>query len=353
MLLPQTLTATLIVMILGLLCLGSWAVTLKLSGNWRFELYYFDFALGVLVAALVLAFTTGSIGYDGFQFTDDLMHAGKRQWFYAFVAGVIFNFANMFLTGALSISGLATAFPIGIGFAVVVGTVVSLLLGHPGNPALMLGGSAVMLGALVAGGMAYSGLSVMRHEQQARAGKAKNLMRPSSVKGIVLALAGGLLMGSFSPLVQNAMEGELGLGPYSVSALFAIGVFCSTLVFSIFFINLPVEGEPADLTDYFRARPKWHLLGFLGGALFGGGSTALLAGSVAPATPQQANLGAAANYLFTHGFPLVAALWGVVYFKEFSGSDVKVKSLAAMTIVLYAAGIVLIALAALYVHAVA
>ncbi len=353
MLLPQSLMATLIVMIFGMLCLGTWAITYKLSGNWRFELYYFDFVFGVLVVALLLAFTLGSIGYDGFQFTDDLLHAGKRQWFYAFVAGIIFNLGNMFLMGSLSVSGMSVAFPLAIGGSVVVGTLLNLLLRRGDNPLMMLGGSLLVTAAIVVGGIAYTMLRVQQHEELARSGKAKSLRRPSSAKGILLALIAGLVLGSFAPLIRNAMEGDLGLGPYAVGALFALGMFFSTFAYNIFFVNLPVEGEPADIGEYFKAHPKTHLLGLVGGALWALGATAVLVGPMAPGAPQMANLGAPPNYLLAQAFPLIAALWGLLYFKEFRGSTGKTMLMTALMLVFYLGGILLIAIAPLYVRSVA
>src|SRR5947207_13446349 len=125
MILPQTYAATMFLMVLSMLCLGVWVSTLRLAGKLRFELFYFDFAVGVLIAAGIYAFTVGNLGYDGFNFIDDLQHAGKRQWLFGFLAGVIFNFANMLLMGAVSLAGMAVAFPMAVAMAVLMGTVMS------------------------------------------------------------------------------------------------------------------------------------------------------------------------------------------------------------------------------------
>lgn len=346
MILPQTYVVTLAVMIFGMLCLGSWANTLKLGGNWRFELYYFDFAFGVLVVSLLLAFTVGSAGYDGFSFLDDLMHAGKRQWFYAFVAGVIFNFANILLTAAVSVAGMSVAFPMGIGSALVVGSLLSLLVRRSGNPMSMLAGCLTIMVAVVAAGLAYSALGVIRHEALAKAGKARSTRQPSAIKGIMLSLVSGLLMGSFAPLTQNAMEGELGLGPYSVAAVFAAGIFVSTFVFGIFFVNLAVEGEPVEILDYFKARPTKHLLGLSGGVLWAIGATAVL---VAGAVPVEAHLGASLTYQLGQAFAVIAALWGLLAWKEFRGADIKISFMLLVMLVLFIGGLTLISMAQVYV----
>src|ERR1035438_129719 len=142
MILPQSYQAVLFLTVLSLLCLGSWASAFKFAGKWRFELFYLDFAIGLLLAAVIFAFTLGNIGYDGFNFLDDLQQAGKRQWMWVFVAGLIFNFGNMLLMAAVSVCGLAVAFPMGMGVALLLGTVLGLasrpagdfLLLRPGRP---------------------------------------------------------------------------------------------------------------------------------------------------------------------------------------------------------------------------
>src|SRR5271157_206214 len=155
MILPQTHAAVLFLMILSLFCWGSWANTYKLAGKWRYELYYFDFALGMVIAAFLYAFTVGNLGYDGFSFVDDLMHAGKRQWLYGFMGGVIFNLGNMILMSAVSVAGMAVAFPVGRGGATIVGTAVGYAGGRAGSPALLLAGCALIAGAIVASAFSY------------------------------------------------------------------------------------------------------------------------------------------------------------------------------------------------------
>src|SRR3954454_16741349 len=113
-------------MVLSLLCLGSWASLFKLAGKWRFELFYLDFAVGLMLAAVVYGLTFGNLGYDGFNFLDDLQHAGKRQWMFVFIGGLIFNLGNMLLMAAISVSCLAVAFPMGMGVALLLGTAVGL-----------------------------------------------------------------------------------------------------------------------------------------------------------------------------------------------------------------------------------
>jgi glucose uptake protein len=348
MILPQTHFAVLFLMILSLLCWGSWANTYKLAGKWRYELFYFDFAAGVVIIAFIYAFTVGNLGYDGFSFVDDLMHAGKRQWLYGFMGGVIFNLGNMILMAAVSVAGMAVAFLVGIGVATIVATTLAYAARSTGNPALLFLGCVLIAASIVATALAHRFHAILMHEELARAGKAASTRRPSSMKGIVLALVSGLLMGAFFPLVDKARAGDLGLGPYAIAVVFGMGVFISTFVFNVFLMNLPVEGEPLDILDVLKSSARQHLLGLAGGVLWCTGMvTGLAAGSAAP----EVRVGPLAGYLLAQGFPLVAALWGILLWKELKGADLRVKTLAVLMFLFFAGGLLVIAQASLHVRA--
>jgi glucose uptake protein len=345
MILPQSYFPALIVMIISMVCWGSWANTYKLAGKWRFELYYFDYALGLLLMALLLAFTLGSLGFDGFTFTDDLMHAGKRQWLFAFLGGVVFNLANMLLMAAIAVAGMAVAFPVGIGVALLVGVVLNYMIKPAGNPTLLFSGCALVLGAIIVDAVAYRMLNLLRYDELARAGKTPSLRRAVSLKGVMISLVCGLLMGSFFPLVTKAQESDIGLGPYAVAVVFAAGVFLSTFVFNLFFMNLPVEGEPVEIRDYFIGRPTQHLLGLLGGAIWCGGGVAAF---VAASAPPQVGIGPAVSYAMGQGSTLISALWGLLVWKEFKGANLQIKLLLTIMLVLFGCGLALISIAPLY-----
>lgn len=346
MILPQTSAFVLALMILSLLCLGSWASLFKLAGKWRFELFYFDFAIGLIVAALIYAFTVGNIGYDGFNFLDDLQHAGKRQWLFGFLAGVIFNFANMLLLAAVSVAGMAVAFPMSMAIAVLVGTAMGSVAHAAGNPLLVTLGCLLLLMSVVINATSYRMMSHATHEVLARAGTAKSTRRPSSIKGIVLAVAGGALMGSFNPLLDKARAGEVGMGPYALATMFALGVFFTTPIFNIFFMNLPVEGDPVDFGTYFMGRAKHHLLGIIAGGIW---LTGILAALVAGSVPDQIQGNPVLHFMLAQSWPIVATLWGALAFAEFRGSDIRVKILTTLMIVLFVCGLGMIALGPIYV----
>jgi glucose uptake protein len=340
MILPQTYAVAIILMVLSMICWGSWASTYK-AARWRFELYYFDFSFGFLLAAAILAFTVGSMGFDGFTFLDDLLHAGKREWFYAFLAGVIFNLANMFLLAAISVAGMAVAYPISAGLALIIGVVVSRFSKIPGNPLLTFAGCGLVLAAVLLAGAAYRFINEIRHEASARAGKAKSTRRPVAVKGIVISVISGLLMALSYPLLAFSKEGELGLGPYSVCAIFAGGVFASTFVFNLFFMNLPLEGEPADFMEYFKAAPKAHGLALLGGVLWALGAVAAFTAAGA----ENIRLSASLSYGLGQGSAVVAMLWGAWVWREFRDGDTRTRSLVGLMVVLFALGVLLVAVA--------
>ncbi len=336
MLTPSTYTAALWLMILSMLCWGSWANTFKLTGKWRFELFYFDYAFGVLLAAIAAALTFGSTG-EGFSFQDNLMIAGRTQIAYALGAGLIFNLANMLLVAAISIAGLAVAFPVGIGLALVVGVIWNYFLSPQGNPILLTLGVILVMIAIVVDAMAYS----------AHAAKRRKGSRGVGLKGILLCLISGLLMGSFYPLVTMSMQGDiLALGPYSVAFIFAIGVFVSTLVYNLYFMNLPIEGEPISLAAYFQGNLKQHGLGILGGIVW---CTGAIANFAAASTPKTVQVGPAISYAIGQGATMISALWGLLVWREFAGAVPRVRLLLACMLVFFVGGLTLLSLAPLYV----
>jgi glucose uptake protein len=337
MILPTSYGALLVLLILGMLAWGIWANTVKAAGEkWRFELYCFDFALGVLLAAVVCALTWGNLGFDGFSLMDDLRLAGKRQELFAFVAGTIFNLGNMLLLGAVSLVGMTVAFPVAIGFALIVGVCWNFALNPVGNSLLSFMGAAAVLGGIVAATLAYRVYTRDRLQAVVETGKAKSKKPRISSKGIALGLAGGLLLGSFAPVVQMANAGEDGLGPYSAGFIFAVGVFFSTFVFNLFFMNLPVQGDPIDVAEYLRAGPQRHAMGVLGGILWYFGAIASLIGSRSELT---AKIQPPIIYALSQSGAIIAALCGLLIWKEFADADTKVKTYLGLMLVLVAIGI--------------
>jgi glucose uptake protein len=333
MILPMTYAGALALAILSMLCWGSWANTFKLTTKWRFELFYFDYAFGVMIASIIAAYTFGSMG-DELTFSDNLLIARKLNMAYALGAGIVFNLANMLLVAAISLAGLSVAFPVGIGLALVIGVVWNYILRPAGHPVILFVGAALVVLAIVVDALAY----------RAHAGSAGKRKR-SSAKGIIISLMSGVLMGSFYPLVEMSRATELGLGPYTVAVIFAIGVVGSTFVFNVYFMNLPVQGEPVPFSAYFRGPMRNHLLGLAGGIVWASGA---IANFVAASAPEEVNVGPAVSYALGQGATMISALWGLLVWKEFAGANARVKTFLTLMFILFGAGLSLVSIAPLF-----
>ena len=309
MILPHTQLAVLFLMMLSALCWGCWTGALKMSGNMRFELFAFDLALGFMAFCLIYSLIFGNAGYDGFGLLDDALHAGKQQWAFGLAAGLVFALSNMFLLAAVSVGGMGVAFITAFGTAVVVQAGINLLDagGMTVTKAIPMGGVLLALAAVVAAAAVHSSLTRQRHEALAIAGRAKSTRRPSGAKPIVLAIVSGILMEAWRPLVQKGMQGELGMGPYSMSVFLAIGTLCGTLAFGIFFIFLPVEGQPLDMSSLFTSTARQHVMGWLGGAIL---AAAIVGRLVALVANVSTDLGGALDPAISPVSPSLACILG-------------------------------------------
>jgi len=356
MILPTTYGVALLLIVFTMLCWGSWANTFKLAGKWRFELFYYDYAVGVLIVATVAALTFGSMGDSSLTFVDNMMVAGNRKIAYGLAAGVVFNLANMLLVAAIAVAGMAVAFPVGIGLALVVGVVWNYFLNPQANPILLGIGVAIVLAAIVVDAIAYQqhmahkamDAEALNAQASVTEKKVKRSKKKSGAKGIVLSLISGVLMGSFYPLVEIGKAGGdigFGLGPYSIAFVFAIGVFISTFVFNLYFLNLPIQGKPIAMTAYFKGTAKQHLLGIAGGLVWCAGTIANFA---AASSPKEVQVGPAVSYAIGQGATMVSALWGLIVWKEFAGARPNVRVLLALMLILFVAGLALISIAPLF-----
>src|ERR1035437_10273929 len=138
-----------------MLCWGSWANTIKLCLGYRFQLFYWDYVGGLVLGSLAWGLTLGSMGTTGKSLLADLATMDTRHFLMALIGGVIFNLANLLLVAAINIAGLAVAFPIGIGLALVVGAIGSYVISPSGNPLLLFGGIALVAAAIVMDAVAY------------------------------------------------------------------------------------------------------------------------------------------------------------------------------------------------------
>ena len=312
-------------MILSMVCWGSWANTQKLCKNWRFELFYWDYVWGILLATVFIGFTLGttnSASPDSFM--TNLGRADAHHLLLAFLGGIVFNIANILLVAAIAIAGLAVAFPIGIGLALVIGSVLNYIITPAGNPLLLFGGIALVCVAIVLDAMAYRKIS-----QDLKV----------STRGILLSLLCGVGMGLFYPFVAKALTGPNHLGPYTVAYVFGIGVLVCTVPLNYVFMRRPVSGPPVGFGDYLRGNKALHFWGVLGGMIWGVGTISNFVASYVQM------VGPAASYALGQGATMVSAIWGVFVWKEFAGADRPVKRLLALMFAFFIAGLICVALA--------
>ena len=318
---PHSLEIALLMMITSAICWGSWANTFKGVKNYRFELFYWDYAVGIFLISLIFAFTLGSTANDANSFLNNVHSADTSNIVSVMIGGAIFNLANLLLVAAIDMAGLAVAFPISIGIALVVGVVSSFILQPRGNGGLLAAGVICALIAVIMDGKAYASL--------ASAG------RPVSKKSIITCIVSGVLMGLWAPFVASAMTKGNTLGPYSIAVFLTLGALLSCFLWNIYFMKKPLVGEPVDFSGFFKGSSSGHMLGLLGGVIWG---TGMVFNLVA------ANFtGVAISYAIGQSAPMVAALWGVLAWKEFAGAGTRAKVYLALMFVFYCLAILLVA----------
>ena len=325
---PHSYPVALLMMLVSMLCWGSWANTEKIDRTRRFELYYWDYMWGIVVCALLFGLTLGRTNPAATaSFFHNLDSASTRSLAEAFAGGMIFNLGNLLLVAAISVAGMAVAFPLGAGLAVVIGAVLNYVISPVGNRLLLFGGILLVSAAIASNAMAYRGLS-----KSTKAG----------TKGIVLSLLCGVVIGLFYPFVAKALTGQNHLGPYTVYFVFAVGALVSNFPFNYAFMRRPVIGSPLSLGDYFKGGRAVHAWGVLGGLIWGTGT---ICSFVAAYTPM---VGPATSFSLGEGNTMISAVWGVFVWKEFRGANSQVKRLLALMFALFVLGLVSISLAPVF-----
>jgi glucose uptake protein len=293
-------------MLVSMLCWGSWANTQKIDKRWRFELFYWDYVWGLLACALAFGLTLGSRNSSSpDSFCRNLDAASLRSLLEAFFGGVIFNVGNLLLVAAISVAGMAVAFPIGAGLALVIGAVINYVISPKGNPILLFGGVGLICVAILLDAMAYRGLS--------RGAKA-------TTKGVGLSLACGVAVGLFYPFVAKALTGPDHLGRYKVFFVFALGALVSNFPMNYALMRRPVNGPPLQMKDYFNGQVSLHASGILGGAIWGIGTIANFVASYVPM------IGPATSFSLGEGNTMISAIWGIFVWREFHGGGKRVKA---------------------------
>jgi len=308
MVIIENYTLAIFLCVLAMICWGSWQNTQNLIGKpWRFELYYWDFVSGILVASLIAALTIGSLGTQGRTFFQDIQQADLANLGSAMLGGAIWNLGTLLLIAAIAIAGMSVAFPIGGGIGWLLGILVNYDAAEVKNSPMLFVGMAIILVAILFSMISYKKL-------------ASETKKPT-MKGILLSFAAGLLIAFFYKFVANSLAGntleqggvialEVGkLSPYTAVFFFSIGAFLSTFIFNPVFMRKPVQGTPVTFSDYFKGTSRMHLFGLLGGAIWCAGNIASFM-AVNTASP-------AISYALSNAAPMIAAIWGIFVWKEF------------------------------------
>ncbi len=311
-----------------MLCWGSWANTQKLaSAEWQFQLFYWDYSFGVLLLALVFAFTLGSTGQEGRAFLPDISQASDEALWSAFIGGVVFNLANILLVVAIDIAGMAVAFPVAIGLALVIGVVTNYIAEPVGDATILFAGVAGVTAAIIVSAMIYARLPQDGDR--------------SVGKGLAISVICGIAMGFFYRFVAASISfdfanPEAGLmTPYSAGVVFSIGLLLSNVIWLIPLQYKPISGEVAPLGEYFsKGTPRLHMVGLLGGIIWCVGfSFSFIASGAA---------GPAISYGLGQGATMVAAFWGVFIWKEFKDAPSGTSGMIAAMFALFIVGLGLI-----------
>ncbi|MCS7237725.1 MAG: hypothetical protein NZ899_05575 [Thermoguttaceae bacterium] len=317
--------------VITMLCWGSWANTQKLAGrNWRFELFYWDYVFGVLLMSVIFAFTLGSFGTGGRPFVQDLQQADWTNIGSALAGGALFNLANILLVAGIAVAGMAVAFPVGIGTALVLGVLVNYLAEPKGQAGLLFTGVALITAAIILDAIAYRRIPGQT---------------PRGVfRGLLIAVLCGVLMGFFYRFVAAAMpEPEPAkflnmppgkLSPYTAMVCFAVGVLASQIAFNVSKFISWATADPPPPVDYFRGSFRDHFWGIIGGMIWAVGMTfSIIAMGVA---------GPAISYGLGQGATMVAAAWGVFIWREFRQAAPGTGVILAAMFVAYLAGLALL-----------
>lgn len=316
--------------LITMLCWGSWGNTQKLAAKtWRYELFYWDYVIGILILALVLGFTLGSIGDQGRSFTNDIAQVSSKNFWSAFTGGIIFNASNILLSASISLAGMSVAFPVGVGLALVLGVFINYFGAPKGDPVILFAGVALIVVAIILNGVASGKMSKSTEESK------------TQKKGIIIAVCAGILMSFFYRFVASSMDlNNLEnptpgmLTPYGAFFIFSLGILGSNFIFNTLAMKKPFVGEPVGYAQYFKGNLKTHSVGILGGVIWGIGTafSYIAAGKAGPAI----------SYALGQGAPMIAAFWGVFIWKEFKGSPKAVNYMLAFMFILFIAGLSLI-----------
>jgi glucose uptake protein len=323
---PTTYGGQLAFMLISMICWGSWANTLNLSPGWPFQLFYWDYAAGILLASFGWGF---ALGGGPHAFWAALLSANATHIWLAIIGGIVFNAANLLLVAAIGLAGLAVAFPLGIGVALLLGVLLNYFLAPAANPVLLFAGVSLIVVALVVDALAYRRRDTER--------------RQATTAGIAISVLAGVLMGLFYPFVERSLQGTHALGPYSVVPWFALGVIICTVPANFWVMRHPLAGQQrTTFSQYFRGESLWHLWGVLGGIIWCTGAVLNFVSS------RGEFVGPAVAYAIGQGATMISAAWGVFLWHEFRGAPKGARRLVPVMFVFFLAGLGAIACAPVF-----
>jgi glucose uptake protein len=335
MFIVSSYTLAVVLCFITMICWGSWANTQKIAAkSWRFELFYWDYVLGILLFSLLFGFSFGSTGEKGMGFAESIGQASISSVVSPIIGGIIFNLSNILLVAAISIAGMAIAFPVGVGLCMVLGVLINYVAAPMGDPLFLFIGVAIVVVAIILDALAYKKLTLSE--------------KKTPTKGIVLSVLAGFLMAWFFRFVASAIAvdpentaaglSEAGkLTPYAAFFFFVIGIVISNFLFNTYLMKKPIEGSPVNFSQYFQGNFRSHLSGIIGGMIWAlGTSLSLLAAGKA---------GYAISFGLGQGATMIGAFWGVFIWKEFKGANKSINTLLAFMFLLFTTGLAMIILA--------
>jgi glucose uptake protein len=323
---PETYGIALLLMLISMICWGSWPVTMKFTPGWRFQLYYWDFVPGTILMSLLLGLTLGSSRGGPSSFISNLRHADGWHIFWALLAGVVFDMANLLLVAAIEYAGLSVAFPVGVGVALVEGVLLNYVLAPKGNPLLLFGGVFLVVMAIVFDARAY---------------RMREKGRPKTTrKGIGISLACGVLLGLFYPCATKSFTGPNALGPYTLVFVSTLGALLCNIPVNYYLMKRPIDASPPlFMGNYFGGRNAFHWLGLLGGVIW-------CLGTVLNLVAANAHIvGPAVSYAVGQGASMVSAVWGVFVWREFTQAPAGARTQLGLMFLFFIAGLAAVALA--------
>lgn len=333
MIVIQNYSIAILFSVMAMICWGSWANTQKMAAKtWRFELFYWDLVLGIVLMSLFAAFTFGSVGSQGRTFMADLGQADLSSIIFAVLGGILWNMGNILLVAAIAIAGMAIAFPIGGGIAWILGIVINyiliLLSGQSGTerPTVLWIGVIIIISAIVLSGQIYDRISKER-KQPSRKG-----IRLSVLAGLFIAFFYGFVVKSLDP--EFVAGGTGNLTPYTGIVFFALGIVLSTLIINPIIMRKPIVGEPVSMKLYWKGSLREHSAGVLGGMIWMLGMVVSFM-AVGAANP-------AISYALSNAAPVVAILWGIFVWKEFKGAPKGTDLLLSIMFICYIIGLAFI-----------